>query len=142
MEPDRTGGSEPMTAPSDDPHCLCGWKRPLIALSTRSGSLPPEDVFPIYLCPQCGAAYCPTQIPTDVAAQFVDDLRAQLQGETRPQGETVHVLALGFALCGFTRAVPSHWPAGHRWVSINDRAGATCEKCKAFSQEIGGRLGS
>lgn len=31
---------------------------------------------------------------------------------------TVHVLHHGYPLCDFTRDVPSDWPLGHKWVSI------------------------
>ncbi len=40
-----------------------------------------------------------------------------------------HILHHGFALCGL-EGVPSAWPEGHRWVSVEDKGRATCAKCK------------
>ena len=40
----------------------------------------------------------------------------------------VHVLQGGFALCG-VEGVPGDWPDGHKWVSLQDIADATCVTC-------------
>jgi len=41
----------------------------------------------------------------------------------------IHILHHGAALCGLA-GVPSEWPDGHRWVSVEDKSRATCTGCK------------
>lgn len=43
---------------------------------------------------------------------------------------TIHILWHGIPLCGFTRQIPSLWPARHDWTSRDDREHATCDACK------------
>lgn len=49
--------------------------------------------------------------------------------------DTIHVLVEGLPLCGFSRAVPRDWPAGHQWVRLTERASATCPGCLGRSAE-------
>lgn len=52
----------------------------------------------------------------------------------------IHILHHGFALCLFCgKRPPDHWPPGHRWVSLDERLGASCPKCLANSDAIMGR---
>lgn len=48
---------------------------------------------------------------------------------------TVHILATGLPLCGFSTGVPKNWPEGHKWVSITDPEDANCQKCLSFVEE-------
>lgn len=46
---------------------------------------------------------------------------------------TVHVLAYGQVLCGFSPLPPPDWPEGNRWVAFNDDEAmklVTCELCR------------
>jgi hypothetical protein len=54
--------------------CLCGWQRPLIALTTLTGDPPPANVVPVYLCPCCGVAYMPPEIPERVGLSIFSAL--------------------------------------------------------------------
>lgn len=45
---------------------------------------------------------------------------------------TIHVLRLGFPVCGFSNELPARWPTGHRWA--REAADATCPACKARLQ--------
>jgi hypothetical protein len=55
---------------------------------------------------------------------------ARLTVERVRPGPTVHVLHQGLASCGFTRELPSNWPAEHSWVGRADGAvGVTCADC-------------
>lgn len=46
-----------------------------------------------------------------------------------------HVLHEGQSLCAISSVfgVPRDWPDGHKWVSMNERSLATCQKCKTWS---------
>ena len=54
--------------------CACGWKRPLISITTPSGAAPAEDLIPAYLCPQCEAGYVPVEIDQQTALRILRDL--------------------------------------------------------------------
>jgi hypothetical protein len=54
--------------------CECGWKRPLISLTTLEGPMAPANVVPVYNCPCCGMSYVPKEIPEDVARRILRDL--------------------------------------------------------------------
>ncbi len=46
----------------------------------------------------------------------------------KPPPEWVHILHAGYALCRFP-GIPRDWPPGHKWVSILEKADATCPHC-------------
>jgi hypothetical protein len=48
----------------------------------------------------------------------------------------VHVLFRGYALCGFSQALPRDWPEGHRWVHYALRADATCASCREQAEKL------
>lgn len=54
--------------------CECGWRRPIISVTTTSGRPPPDDVIPVYNCPCCGASYVPEEIPEHLARRVIRDL--------------------------------------------------------------------
>jgi hypothetical protein len=64
--------------PGVEPHCECGWPRPLIALTDTTGERVPDSIVPIYACPECGSAYAPIEIPKEVAARIVGEIVATL----------------------------------------------------------------
>lgn len=47
-------------------------------------------------------------------------------------GPFVHILIAGFPICGFSDKVPAEWPAGHKWVGVEDRDQATCPSCRVM----------
>lgn len=48
----------------------------------------------------------------------------------------VHILNMGFPLCGFSRAMPADWPEGHTWVGYNDDyRPVTCSTCLQRGRE-------
>lgn len=58
--------------------CTCGWRRPVIALTTRDGQRPPPHVVPTYECPQCGEFYICGEVSIEKAAQIRDALDREL----------------------------------------------------------------
>jgi hypothetical protein len=62
-----------MTAPVQK-RCACGWLRPVIAITTRSGAPPREALIPIYACPKCGKSYVPDEIPEATARAILRSL--------------------------------------------------------------------
>lgn len=52
-----------------------------------------------------------------------------------PEGG-LHVLRYGLPLCGFSNEVPAKWPAGNRWVPIDDLKHATCKQCVINAQQV------
>lgn len=46
-----------VTEPIGDKGCVCGWKRPLIAVTRTDGELPTESSSVTYACPECGRAH-------------------------------------------------------------------------------------
>lgn len=46
----------------------------------------------------------------------------------------IHVLRYGFALCGFSVALPRDWPEYHRWVPLENWEQATCQWCRQAAQ--------
>lgn len=54
--------------------CACGWERPLIAVTSLTGRMPPEDIVPIYVCPRCGKPHVPAEMAADVARQLLRGL--------------------------------------------------------------------
>lgn len=69
-EKELTGGTEA---------CGCGWKRPLIGITTLEGTLPPERVVPVYNCPCCGAFYVPVELSEEAAASVFANLMSTAQ---------------------------------------------------------------
>lgn len=65
-----TGGTEA---------CGCGWKRPLIGITTLEGTLPPERVVPVYNCPCCGTFYVPVELSEEAAASVFANLMSTAQ---------------------------------------------------------------
>lgn len=61
--------------------CTCGWKRPLISVTTLSGAMPPANIVPIYSCPQCGKGYVPETVSEDVAKRMLRDLGLVLRSD-------------------------------------------------------------
>ena len=61
--------------------CKCGWLRPLIGLTTIGGGMPPANVLPIYLCPQCGDPHVPVELAPLEAVRIVVQLLEQLARE-------------------------------------------------------------
>jgi hypothetical protein len=50
-----------------------------------------------------------------------------------------HLLWQGRALCGL-RGLPSDWPAGHKWVALDDRENihhVSCHECMGRAHEAG-----
>lgn len=48
----------------------------------------------------------------------------------------VHVLWSGRPICGFHGGAPDGWPAGHRWVRVEESKDATCEACVCRAHEF------
>lgn len=42
---------------------------------------------------------------------------------------TVHALNAGLPLCNFSMDIPSRWPDGHVFTSVDDVENITCPKC-------------
>jgi len=58
--------------------CTCGWPRPAIAVTTRTGQRPAEDLVPIYLCPQCGEPYAAVELGPGEFNKLIDVLAVDL----------------------------------------------------------------
>ena len=54
--------------------CACGWRRPMIALTTEGGERPPPGVVPSYVCPCCRKPHVAAELPESVAARILDEL--------------------------------------------------------------------
>ena len=50
------------------------------------------------------------------------------------KASTVHILAYGLPMCGFSDKTPSEWPPDHAWVSIEHEHLASCEGCILASE--------
>lgn len=57
------------------------------------------------------------------------------QEKAKSSDVRVHVLMAGRAICGFTKAAPAQWPAGHLWVNFDGMAVVTCSKCQRLGFE-------
>jgi hypothetical protein len=65
---------------------------------------------------------------------------AEIAARTRrrePPTSVIHVLSQGFALCGFSRRVPAHWPPGHKWVALSEWRQVTCPECRKLCEDPG-----
>lgn len=61
--------------------CACGWRRPFIAITTLDNSMPPPELVPCYLCPDCGSWYISSEIPPEEAARINASLERMHPGE-------------------------------------------------------------
>lgn len=67
-----------------------------------------------------------------IAIDITRDLARRAARSVAPaHPDVVHILSRGYALCGFSEALPREWPPGHRWVSPMDWFDASCGDCKA-----------
>jgi hypothetical protein len=88
--------------------------------------------------------YCdlPTSVVTEIlkfaqeakARGVVEDdvfkeMNEQADGDRERITRTVHILRGGVSFC-LMPGVPKDWPKGHVWVSYEERALATCGKCR------------
>jgi hypothetical protein len=37
--------------------CVCGWERPVLALTTPTGALPRDEIVVVIFCPRCQEAH-------------------------------------------------------------------------------------
>lgn len=58
--------------------CACGWRRPVIALTTRDGAPLPDNVIPTYECPCCGSFHAAADLPVEQAAAIRHALEQEL----------------------------------------------------------------
>ncbi|MEK7547252.1 MAG: hypothetical protein AAB536_03695 [Patescibacteria group bacterium] len=50
--------------------------------------------------------------------------------------DIIHGLQAGFALCGFSQAVPRDWPVGHKFVEFRDIKNITCPECRQEAENL------
>ena len=43
-------------------HCACGWRKPLVAVTTRSGARPGEALLVAIVCPECETPYSASEM--------------------------------------------------------------------------------
>lgn len=67
--------------------CACGWPRPAIALTMRDGSMPPEGLVPVFLCPQCGTFHQADETSREELAAVAAAFDRIAQGEEPKKGE-------------------------------------------------------
>lgn len=48
---------------------------------------------------------------------------------------TVHLLWHGMPLCRFNPGLAGNWPAGHKWVGLNDKENRDAVDCLACASE-------
>lgn len=48
----------------------------------------------------------------------------------------MHLLHNGRAVCGFSRAVPRGWPAGHVWAAVPAASQVNCTRCLTLGFEL------
>lgn len=63
--------------------CECGWRRPMIALTTVDGTQPPTNVVPAYPCPQCGRFHIAAEVSDKDAERIVLDLSKEITAMLR-----------------------------------------------------------
>jgi hypothetical protein len=95
-----------------------------------------RDVFIRKQCAHCDEWHLCAQCDAIMA------LHAAINACTpaQPCPPAIHILHGGYPLCAFSRAVPSAWPVGNRWVRVADHADATCDGCRRAFQECDGSL--
>lgn len=90
-------GTAPKPASETTERCACGWRRPLIAVTTTpamlerwfraigvplfpggADALPMPDVAVISICPDCGFVHLPRDVSESEAARIVTELGASL----------------------------------------------------------------
>ena len=95
----------------------------------------------LYAHPECWSdlsAIPKTLVLTDEEALAATSLYGRRRGG--PGEQLVHVLRYGFAICGFSTAVPREWPRGDRWVDVFDWEKATCAGCRSRAPELLARV--
>ena len=85
-----------------------------------------RDLWLPRYCPECKS-------PVKTVMMIVEPCGCFLAGEhlhpavVVDPSPKIHILRGGRALCGLLNA---DWPSTHKWVSVEDRAEATCEGCR------------
>ena len=70
---------------------------------------------------------------------YVDDI---LVISPQPNVPTAHILHAGFPLCQFSLQAPVHWPPGHIWIGLSERAKgppdgySMCKDCASLAAEM------